>query len=63
MLLSLLSVTLLGTLGEEAEGEVEVEDGEEGRGPVDSGYAQTPTNTGMTDMDRDEAEIEVVDED
>jgi hypothetical protein len=53
MLLSLLSVTLLGTLGEE-----EVEEEEEGIGSVDIGYAQTPTSAGMTDREEEETEDE-----
>jgi hypothetical protein len=50
MLLSLLSVILLGTLGGEEE--------EEGKGSVDTGYAQAPTSAGMADRGEEETEDE-----
>jgi hypothetical protein len=52
MLLSLLSVILLGTLGGEEEEE------EEGKGSVDTGYAQAPTSAGMADRGEEETEDE-----
>jgi hypothetical protein len=51
MLLSLLSVMLLRTLGGE-------EEEEEGKGSVDTGYAQAPTSAGMAARGEEETEDE-----